>query len=143
MSFAVDIERPITPRVAPWRRARREEPASMSYTRAITFSLTLAIATPALAQFSGPSVQGGQATVAAAMDAPPGSYHTLEGSIVSHLREDYYMFRDSTGELRVEISPGRFGGRQIGPEDTVRIMGELDRGTAGQYLWVKSLELAD
>ncbi|NBC14084.1 MAG: NirD/YgiW/YdeI family stress tolerance protein [Gammaproteobacteria bacterium] len=111
--------------------------------KAIPFLLALAVATPALAQFSGPSIQGGEATVAAALDAQLGSYHTLEGSIVSHLRDDYYLFRDSTGEIRVEIAPGRFEGRQIGPEDTVRIMGEVDRGIAGRYVWVKSLKVAD
>ena len=51
------------------------------------------------------------------------------------------MFRDSTGEMRVEIPPGAFGGQQIGPEDTVRIMGELDRSIAGRYIWVKSLQV--
>lgn len=115
----------------------------MSFTRALTFSLALAIAAPALAQFSGPSVTGGQATVAAVQRAQLGSYHRLEGNIVSHLREDYYNFRDPTGTMRVEIPADRFGGRQIGPEDTVRIMGEVDRSTAGRYIWVKSLQLAN
>jgi uncharacterized protein (TIGR00156 family) len=118
----------------------------MSHIRSITLSLgltVLAVATPTLAQFTGPSVQGGAATVAEARDARLGSYHTLEGNIVSHLRDDYYMFRDSSGEMRVEIAPGRFGGQQIGPEDTVRIMGEVDRGIAGRYFWVKSLQLVN
>lgn len=115
----------------------------MPYTKPITLSLALAIATPALAQFTGPSVTGGEATVAAAQDARLGSYHRLKGNIVSHLRESSYMFRDSTGEIRVEIAPGRFAGQQIGPDDTVRIMGEVDRGIAGRYIWVKSLQLVE
>jgi uncharacterized protein (TIGR00156 family) len=49
-----------------------------------------------------------------------------------HLREDYYLFRDQTGEIRVEISPGRFGGQQVGPEHAIRIMGELDQSRAGR-----------
>lgn len=118
----------------------------MPQIRSITFFLALAVsavASPALAQFTGPSVQGGDTTVAQAQEARLGSYHTLEGNIVSHLRDDYYMFRDSSGEMRVEIAPGRFGGQQIGPEDTVRIMGEVDQGITGRYIWVKSLQVAN
>ena len=69
----------------------------------LVFMAPILVATAASAQFTGPSVQGGQATVAAAQNARAGSYHTLEGSIVSHLREDYFMFSDSTGEMRVQI----------------------------------------
>ncbi|MEM9392590.1 MAG: NirD/YgiW/YdeI family stress tolerance protein [Pseudomonadota bacterium] len=98
-------------------------------------------ASAAVAQFTGPSVQGAQSTVSAAQSARVGSYITLEGSIVSHLREDYYTFRDGTGEMRVEISQGRFGGRAVGPSDRVRIMGEIDNGRAGRYIWVKSLQV--
>ncbi|MEM7076307.1 MAG: NirD/YgiW/YdeI family stress tolerance protein [Pseudomonadota bacterium] len=111
--------------------------------RTILVSLVPALAAgSASAQFTGPSVQGGQATVAVAQDARVGSYHTLEGNIVTHLRENYFMFRDATGEMRVEIPADRFGGQQVGPETTVRIMGEIDRTLTGRrYLWVKSLEV--
>lgn len=97
----------------------------------------------ATAQFTGPSVQGNSTTVATALDARIGTYLTLEGNLVSHLREDYYMFRDASGEMRVEISQRRFGGQQVGPNDTIRIMGEVDRSRAGRYIWVKSLTLAN
>ena len=98
------------------------------------------LAGPAAAQFTGPSVQGQPATVAEALNSRPGRYVTLEGSIVAHLREEYYTFRDSTGDIRVEIPAEAFGGRQIGPNDTVRIMGEIDTGRSGHYVWVKSLQ---
>lgn len=97
----------------------------------------------AFSQFTGPSVQGDRSTVSSAQDARIGSYLTLEGNIVSHLREDYYLFRDATGEMRVEIAPGRFAGQQVGSADTVRIMGEVDRSLAGRYIWVKSLNLVN
>ncbi len=32
-----------------------------------------------------------------------GAYITLTGKIVAHIREEYYLFRDETGEIRVEI----------------------------------------
>lgn len=98
-------------------------------------------AAPALAQFTGPSVQGQASTVADLANARLGRYVTLEGNIVAHQRADYYTFRDGTGEIRVEIPSAAFGGRQIGPDDGVRIMGEIDTGRTGRYVWVKSLNL--
>ncbi len=95
----------------------------------------------ASAQFTGPSVSGQGMSVASALDARAGTYVTLTGSIVSHLREDYYMFRDDSGEIRVEVSGKVWGGQQVGPEKTVRIMGERDRSVAGPYIWVKTLSV--
>lgn len=104
--------------------------------------LTLALlAAPVSAQFSGPSERGQPATVAEAQNARLGRYVTLTGNIVSHLRGDYYMFRDATGEIRVEIGSNVWAGREVTPETTVRIVGEVDRGVAGRYLWVKSLDV--
>lgn len=106
--------------------------------------LTTALATvasfPALAQFTGPSVQGQPTTVAQLESLRPGQYVTLEGNIVAHLRSDYYTFRDASGEVRVEIPGAVFGGRRVGPAQRVRIMGELDTASWGRYVWVKSLQ---
>lgn len=93
------------------------------------------------AQFSGPSVAGRPSTVAEARDARLGSYVTLTGNIVNHQRSDYYTFRDETGEIRVEIGTPVWGGRAVGPNDKVRLLGEVDRGVGGRYVWVKSLDV--
>jgi uncharacterized protein (TIGR00156 family) len=105
----------------------------------ILLALSATLATPALAQFTGPSVEGTPTSVADAQNARTGSYVTLEGNIVAHLREEYYSFADDTGEIRVEIPGGTFGGQQVGPDTRVRLMGEVDRGITGRYIWVKSL----
>lgn len=94
-----------------------------------------------LAQFKGPSVAGRPSTVAEARDARLGSYVTLTGQIVNHLRSDYYTFRDDTGEIRVEIGSPVWRGRAVGPDDKVRLLGEVDRGLGGRYVWVKSLDV--
>jgi uncharacterized protein (TIGR00156 family) len=104
-------------------------------------ALCAALALPALAQFTGPGAQGTTGTVADAQDARPGSYITLEGSIVAHLREDYYRFADDTGEIRVEIPAETFAGRQVGPETRLRLRGEVDMGVRGRYVWVESLTI--
>lgn len=57
-------------------------------------------------------------------------------------RENYYTFRDETGEIRVEIAPSVWQNRQVGPDTKVRLLAEVDRNLAGTvYLWVKSLTI--
>jgi uncharacterized protein (TIGR00156 family) len=95
---------------------------------------------PAAAQFTGPGVAAPAATVAAVQGARAGSYVTLTGHIVNHQRGSYFTFRDATGELRVEIDPPAWGGRQVGPDTKLRLVGEVGSGPAGRYLWVKSVD---
>jgi len=99
-----------------------------------------ALVAHASAQFTGPSVAGKASTVQQAQQARLGSYLTLTGHIVAHQREHYYVFRDASGELRVEIEPEVWQGRRIGPETLVRLHGEIDQGMRGRYLWVKTLQ---
>lgn len=93
------------------------------------------------AQFTGPGVAAPVTTVAQLSQARPGRYFSVEGRIVAHQRQNYYTFRDGSGEIRVEIEPALWQNRKISPDDKVRLVGELDQGAAGRYLWIKSLEL--
>jgi uncharacterized protein (TIGR00156 family) len=96
------------------------------------------------AQFTGPSVTGPASTVEQARNAARNTYVTITGNIVAHLREDYYTFRDATGEIRVEIGKPVWRNRKIGPDTKVRLVAEVDRNFAGTiYLWVKSLEIVE
>lgn len=115
-------------------------------TRLLTASMLAALMIgllPAHAQFTGPDARGQEMTVGAAQEVRPGTYATLTGNIVSHLREDHYVFQDETGEIRIEVSESIWGGREVGPEDRVRLLGEVDRGLTGRYVWVKSLDLVE
>jgi uncharacterized protein (TIGR00156 family) len=98
-------------------------------------------AVAAHAQFTGPGAAAPATTVAQLLQARLGRYFTVEGKIVAHQRQNYFSFRDGSGEIRVEIDPGLWQNRKVGPDDKVRLVGELDQGTAGRYLWVKSLEV--
>ena len=101
-----------------------------------------ALGTGASADFTGPSVTGRVATVEQARSAPLDSYVTVTGNIVNRLRGDYFTFRDQTGEIRVEIEPELWRGREVGPETRVRLLAEVDRNRAGTiYLSVESLEI--
>lgn len=104
----------------------------------------LLLSSTAFAQFTGPSATGRMSTVTEARNAPVGAYVTVTGNIVAHLREDYYTFRDQTGEVRVEIEPEVWRNQKIGPDIKVRLVAEVDRNAAGAiYLWVESLQIAD
>lgn len=103
----------------------------------------LLTASAASAQFSGPSSnpRAQATTVAQVANARPGSYVTLTGHIVDHQREDYYTFRDSTGEIRVEIEDEDFRGQKVTPETQVRLTGEIDTGLRGRYIDVDTVEI--
>lgn len=45
--------------------------------------------------------------------------------------------------MRVEIENSVWKNRKIGPETKVRLLSEVDRGAAGRYLWVKSLQVVE
>ena len=96
---------------------------------------------PAAAQYMGPEVTGTSATVADATNARLGSYVTITGNIVSHLRGDFYQFSDETGEMRVEIDRLVFRNQPVMPETMVRLHGEIDRDTRGRYMWVNALDV--
>lgn len=65
----------------------------------------LLLSSTSFAQFTGSSATGRISTVDEARNAPIDTYVTVTGNSVAHLREDYYTFRDQTGEVRVEIEP--------------------------------------
>jgi uncharacterized protein (TIGR00156 family) len=95
-------------------------------------------------QFTGPTQQGPASTVEQARNAPVDSYVTVTGRIVSHLRGDYYRFRDGTGEIRVEIEGPVWRNREVGPDTQVRLLAEVDRNSNGTvYLWVKRLDIVE
>ena len=55
------------------------------------------------------------------------SYVTVRGNIVKRLTDDKYLFRDSTGEIVVDIDNEDWGGVTAGPQDTLELSGEIDR----------------
>jgi uncharacterized protein (TIGR00156 family) len=107
---------------------------------ALLFSL---IGVNAMAQFTGPSAKGQPSTVKEVYQARLGTYVTVTGRLVTHLRENYFTFRDDTGDIRVEIENSVWENRQIGPDTKVRLLAEIDHGIAGRYLWVKSLQVVE
>lgn len=126
--------------------------------------LTLCLAGPAIADFqgpgtgtpggfAGPGVSGGfqgpgtttpTVNVQQAKRMADDTIVTLTGNVVSHITgtKDKYMFRDSSGEIVIEIDYKYFRGQTVTPANTVRITGEVDKdfGRAAE-IDVKMLEV--
>lgn len=87
------------------------------------------LAVPSYAAFKGPGASGPASSVAQAKAMRDDSHVTLVGQIVSQVpgTDDKYMFRDSTGEIMVDIDHKDFGGQDVTPANTVRIYGEVDK----------------
>ncbi len=66
-------------------------------------------------------------TVREISKAADDTYCVLEGRIISQgPKHDLYYFKDSSGQILVKISAKRFRGRDITPENIIRIYGETD-----------------
>lgn len=52
----------------------------------------------------------------------------VQGKIVQRMGDEKYLFEDSTGSITVEIDDDNWRGQTVGPEDTVKLYGDVDRG---------------
>lgn len=87
----------------------------------------------ALAQYQGPSEQGGassayaKTTVKEIQAAPKDDAKvTLEGRLIKKTADETYTFSDGTGEISVEIDDEDFPNQPVSESTKVRIEGEVD-----------------
>lgn len=129
----------------------------------LTAFLALFLAVPAYAAYTGPEsgstgfkgpsvgfkgpVSGSQAeNVAEALKLSDNARVSLVGTITSKLAgsKNEYMFKDSTGEIAVEIDNKVFRalGVEVTPDMTVRISGKMDKDFAkNPEIEVKVIEI--
>jgi uncharacterized protein (TIGR00156 family) len=69
----------------------------------------------------------GSVTVSEALQLRDDTPVTLQGRIVRHIRSEYYLFSDETGEIRIEIPPRIWGDSRITQDDIIEITGIIDR----------------
>lgn len=112
----------------------------------LSLALVALLAAPALAAFEGPgSNAAAGSTSAAGFQGPTSGVQAttvekaqqcsddapvvLTGNIISREAgsKDKYMFRDATGEILVDIDNKVFAGRQVTPQNTVRLTGKVDK----------------
>lgn len=80
-------------------------------------------------------------TVAQVAAKQLGSYVSVKGNIIAREEaEDSFTFQDETGTIRVEIPSFIRGDRNIFSETPIRLVGRIDRGPGGRYLYVESLK---
>lgn len=66
-------------------------------------------------------------TVAQAKQMRDDSKVTLRGTIVKQLGDEKYLFKDSTGEITIEIDDDDWNGLAVGANDQIEIYGEVDK----------------
>lgn len=93
----------------------------------IMIALICLISMPALAAYTGPGAVANSTTVQDAKKMNDDSRVALTGKIVSRIGDDKYLFRDATGDIVVEIEDEDFGGQDVSAENTVIIIGEVDK----------------
>lgn len=78
--------------------------------------------------FEGPGAQAIITTVVQAKSARDDAKCELIGNIVEQLPgdDDLYLFKDSTGEIVIELDDDLFKGRTVTPQNQIRIYGEVD-----------------
>ena len=92
----------------------------------LLFVLLTIAATSAFAGFVGPGSNVSLTDVAAIKNMHDDDKVTLEGYIVKELRAEHYIFKDSSGEIEVEIDDEDFPGAKVTPATKIRIRGEVD-----------------
>jgi uncharacterized protein (TIGR00156 family) len=80
---------------------------------------------------AGRSAVSGATTVEEAKKLRDDTPIQLQGQIVRALGDEKYVFRDSSGEIVVEIDDDAWRGVTIGPDDRVEIRGEIDKDIPG------------
>lgn len=92
--------------------------------------------------FIGPEAEYSSVTVAEVKNLSDDARVMLQGNIISRMSDDDYMFKDSTGSIKVEIDKKDWDGLTVTPQDVVDIRGKVDKHWFGEpEIDVKSLSL--
>ncbi|TKW60396.1 MAG: NirD/YgiW/YdeI family stress tolerance protein [Blastochloris viridis] len=98
----------------------------------VTAAMVLA-ATGAYAQYTGPSAEKVAGSVKEILAKPVDDQKVvLQGSLVKHVKNDRYIFADSTGQIQVEIDTEDFpAGMKVSDKSRVEIVGEVEKHLMG------------
>lgn len=66
---------------------------------------------------------------------------TLRGHIIQQVGEKDYIFKDSSGNITVEIDHKRWRGVSVSPTDLVEITGEVDKDWSTVEIDVKQIQI--
>ncbi|QIL84598.1 NirD/YgiW/YdeI family stress tolerance protein [Vibrio sp. HDW18] len=77
--------------------------------------------------FQGPSARQIIRDVVSALNASDDTKVELIGHIMTSVGHDDYIFRDATGEIKVEIDDELWRGQTVTPQTQVMIRGDVDK----------------
>ncbi len=115
---------------------------------------TGALASTPLAQakqyggFHGPAEKGGYTgpgpvimTIKDAAGQADDTWVTFRGKIINHKGDEMYTFQDASGIGVVEIDRKAWGGANVGPQDEVELLVEVDKDWGSVEFDVKTVRL--
>lgn len=91
--------------------------------------------------FQGPNAKNVIHDVVSALNASDDAQIELTGNIISSVSHDEYIFRDKTGDIKVEIDDDLWRGETVTPETSVIIRGEVDKDWSEVTIDADSLEV--
>ena len=104
---------------------------------------TLMLSTSVSAEFlASDSVIVNVITVKSVDDLKDDTKVTLEGYIVKEIKSEHYLFKDSTGEIEIEIDDKDFRNIKVTPTTKIRIAGEIEKEWLTTTIDVDSVEIA-
>lgn len=111
----------------------------MNNAKAIALVALMSVSSFAMAAYSGPKEEN-KVSVAQLKEVADDQWVTLEGKLVKHLGGENYLFRDASGEVEVEVDEEVWRGTEVGPEDLIRVRGEVDHSWNKTEVEVEQLE---
>ncbi|AVP92938.1 MULTISPECIES: YgiW/YdeI family stress tolerance OB fold protein [Aeromonas] len=111
----------------------------MNKAKVIGLVALMSVSSFAMAAYTGPQEQN-KVSVAQLKDVADDQWVTLEGKLVKHLGGENYTFRDESGEVEVEVDGDVWRGVEVGPNDLIRIRGEVDHSWNKTEVEVEHLE---
>jgi len=103
--------------------------------------LALTFSTSVTADFVGPGSTSSTTTVKSVDDMNDDDKVILEGYIIKEIRSEHYTFKDSTGEIEIELDNEDFRGVKVTPKTKVKIQGEIDKDWTSTTIDVNHVEL--
>lgn len=78
-------------------------------------------------------------TVSDALNAKDDTPVILVGTIVKQTDKNEFLFKDSTGEVQIEVKKRAWQDQTITPQDTIEIRGKVDKEWSGVEIEVRQI----
>ncbi len=103
--------------------------------------LSCVLTLPAFAAYNGPGVNSHAKTAAEASKAKDDTPVELTGHLVKSLGDEKYLFRDTSGDIEVEIDDALWRDIEVSSDTTVTLRGEVDDEWQGIEIEIDSIDL--